>query len=194
MYCLRILTGVKGISNGYLRAWINAGTGYTEVTNGLTFYNVNAIVVPETTCYPNQFSVQVQNTNNNGWIGNIERSIDGGITWAPMVCADQCTVPGGSTFDIVVDGNNDATGHDGCKNGALCTLTMFAGEPVSVCVYHHDIVVLLSVLNRNLKDGNGATSVSMLHSFTLNTLILLLLFLLLLLFGVFITTLLNAYF
>ena len=135
-YCLRIQTGPIFPASGYLRVWIDSGNGYIEEINGnFYYYDYNSIVVAGTTCFSNQFSVQVQNTYFNGWVGSIERSIDGGNNWAPMVCADQCTVLGGSTSpDFIVDGNYDAWQFQGCVNGALCTLTMFAGVPVSVCI------------------------------------------------------------
>ena len=64
------------------------GSGYVEVQSG-TFHDIGSSVVEE--CYPDIVGVQVANSNNNAWGGKIETSIDGGASYSPMICKENCT-------------------------------------------------------------------------------------------------------
>jgi hypothetical protein len=67
-------------------------------------------------CYFTFVSLQVQNTNNDGWRGAISFSTDGGATYSSMVCVTGCGGIAVSTHDLVVDGNTNVD----CSNGRRC--------------------------------------------------------------------------
>eukprot|EP00984_Skeletonema_dohrnii_P024000 scaffold13112_cov78-Skeletonema_dohrnii-CCMP3373.AAC.1 len=62
------------------------------------------------------------NSNANAWAGSIETSVDGGVSYTPMVCKDSCTPVGDSTASIVVDGDGNGDRAVKCLNGDTCTL------------------------------------------------------------------------
>ena len=99
------------------------GSGYVEVTER-AFFSKGETVLEE--CYTGLIGVQVQNADIDGWVGSIEASVDGGITYSPMVCEDKCTPAGGATSFIFVDGDGDDNVYDSavveCLNGETCTL------------------------------------------------------------------------
>ncbi len=100
------------------------GNGYGEVT-GADRYEIGSTVVEA--CYPGLVGVQVKSPSWDGWGGSIETSVDGGITYSPMVCVDRCTPTsiGRATTSIAVDGNASNWGSDvRCLNGETCTLAL----------------------------------------------------------------------
>ena len=64
--------------------------------------------------------VRVHSPSTNAWVGAIEYSSDGGVTYLPFVCTD-CT-KGSSTARISVDGNSDVNAPTTCFGGAKCIL------------------------------------------------------------------------
>ena len=64
----------------------------------------------------------MKNSNANAWAGSIETSVDGGVSYTPMVCKDSCTPVGDSTASIVVDGDGNGNRAVKCLNGDTCTL------------------------------------------------------------------------
>ena len=130
--CLRVKTSTDssyGDAGGYLNVFVNTGdgNGYKEVTGASTDYYAIGSTVVNGVCYPGLLGVQVRGPSLNGWAGSIEASIDGGNTYAPMVCKDKCTPAGGITSTIAVDGNDDITDSTlpvTCLNGEICTLAL----------------------------------------------------------------------
>jgi hypothetical protein len=69
-------------------------------------------------CYFTFVSLQVQNTNKDGWAGDISFSTNGGATYSLMECVTGCGGSPVSTEDFAVDGN----GSRDCNNRRLCTI------------------------------------------------------------------------
>ena len=66
--------------------------------------------------------VRVRGPTRDGWVGAIEYSSDGGVTYAAFVCTD-CT-KGSSTAHIAVDGDSmNAAPPTTCFGGATCALS-----------------------------------------------------------------------
>jgi hypothetical protein len=118
-FCLKVTTGNNRIDDdqGYIKIWVDHGAGYQAAATSDDKYGFNSIVLDE--CYFTFVSLQVQNTNNDGWGGAISFSIDGGATYVSMECVTGC---GGSspvrTEYFSVDGNGERQ----CKDGKICTI------------------------------------------------------------------------
>ncbi len=130
---------VTTFSSGYLGVFVNSGdgSGYGKVnrrelfpfkkpSTSYPYYSKNSVVLEE--CYPELVGLKVRNTNTDGWAGSIETSVDGGITYAPMVCTDKCAPTGGATSLIAVDGDASSWSNSAikvrCLNGKYCTLAL----------------------------------------------------------------------
>uniref|UniRef100_A0A7S4V4Q2 Apple domain-containing protein n=1 Tax=Ditylum brightwellii TaxID=49249 RepID=A0A7S4V4Q2_9STRA len=120
--CLHITTGGVRYDDGYLDVFVNTGdgNGYVGVTQSGVKYALNSVVLEK--CYSGLVGLQVKNSNANAWAGSIETSVDGGLSYTPMVCKDNCTPVGDSTASIVVDGDANGDRAVKCLNGDTCTL------------------------------------------------------------------------
>jgi hypothetical protein len=120
-YCLRIQTGNGKHNDGTVNILVDSGSGLNSEASG-QFYNHNDVVLEK--CYSNDIeSVQVKNPTNNAWIGSIEYSSDGNVTYRAMSCTG-CTLCM-KTHQIVVDGNSDSGGlaEAQCLGGVECLIT-----------------------------------------------------------------------
>ena len=115
---LRITTGTFDANDGTLDVEVDDGSGYASVTKGV-FWGRGDVVLDAS--YPTLSGVRVRSPTNNGWIGAIEYSSDGGVTYVSFLCTD-CTA-GSDTARIAVDGNSTPRrGVATCLGGATCTL------------------------------------------------------------------------
>ena len=112
---MRITTTV---GDGTLDVEVDDGSGYASVTTGVSWAKGSTVL---DAWYHTLSGVRVRNPTTDGWVGAIEYSSDGGVTYAPFVCTD-CT-KGSSTALIAVDGDSSSAGHPTtCLGGATCTL------------------------------------------------------------------------
>ena len=84
---------------------VDDGSGYASVTTGQSWAKGSTVL---DTSYHTLSGVMVRNPTTDAWVGAIEYSSDGGVTYLPFVCTD-CT-KGSSTARISVDGNSDSIG------------------------------------------------------------------------------------
>merc|ERR1711957_541714 len=111
---LRITTTTNA---GTLDVEMDDGSGYASVTTGVHWAKGSTVLDAS---YHTLSGVRVRNPTNDGWVGAIEYSSDGGVTYSPFVCTD-CT-EGSSTALIAVDGDSDGDIPTTCFGGATCTL------------------------------------------------------------------------
>ena len=125
--CVFIATGTNPTDSGYLDVLVDVGNGYTMVTTPEILYEQGEVVLDE--CYANLVGVQVTNTNQNGWTGSIQSSLDDKASpYSAMKCLD-CTGPVDTAESIEVDGNGNGSGDTECLNGSsgnFCTLINIA--------------------------------------------------------------------
>ena len=123
---LRITTGTEADDPGTLDVAVNAGTGYSWVTQGDSFASGETVLEA---CYASPASVQIRSPSNDGWAGAVEY-LDAGA-YAPLECTSACS--GGaqtdsttSTARIFADGDDNLSdiAPATCANGATCTLTL----------------------------------------------------------------------
>jgi hypothetical protein len=101
--CLRVKTGGTQYDDGYLDVFVDTGdgNGYVEVTQSGVKHDQNSVVVEK--CYSGGLvGVQVMNSDANAWAGSIETSVDGGVSYTPMVCKDKCVPFGGSRATLKI--------------------------------------------------------------------------------------------
>eukprot|EP00964_Phaeocystis_antarctica_P099526 scaffold65379_cov71-Phaeocystis_antarctica.AAC.1 len=114
---LRITTGTSASDVGTLDVEVDDGSGYAWVSTGQAWALGSTVLDAS---YQTLSGVRVRNPTSDGWVGVIEYSSNGGISFAPFVCTD-CT-KGYSTAIIAVDGNSDGVATTTCLNGATCAL------------------------------------------------------------------------
>ena len=91
-----------------------------EVRNG--YFKKTSVVLDE--CYPDAPVVEIRNPTNDGWVGTIEYSRDGGLTYAPYRCPS-CNgrTADGAIFYVDGDSNMAHTwGGNQCLRGVRCQL------------------------------------------------------------------------
>ena len=115
---LRITTGTSISAGGTLDVEVDDGSGYAWVTTGQAWALGSTVLDAS---YHTLSGVRVRNPTGDGWVGAIEYSSDGGVTYAPFVCTD-CT-KGSSTANIAVDGDSDGpNAPTTCQDGTTCAL------------------------------------------------------------------------
>ena len=106
-------------SDGNVNVLVDSGEGYFPV-NFPKFYSKGDVVVDQ--CFDKLISVQINNKDDDGWIGSIELSTDRKASYFPFECAD-CT---GSTnsMPVLVDGNKEGCDYATtcCHDGRTCTM------------------------------------------------------------------------
>ena len=116
---LRITTGTSAAADGTLDVQVDDGSGYAWVTTGQNWAKGSTVL---DALYHTLSGVRVRGPTRDGWVGAIEYSSDGGVTYAPFVCTD-CT-KGSSTAHIAVDGDSmNAAPPTTCFGGATCALS-----------------------------------------------------------------------
>ena len=117
--CIRVTTS-NGVAceDGTLSVMVNGN----EVRGG-SFQSGEQV---HEQCFPAGATFQVWNPTNDGWIGRVELSHDGGCTYNVGVCTSGCDITGRSTSRMIVDGNADPcspdTGQSYCHNSTVCTV------------------------------------------------------------------------
>ena len=128
--CVRIVTSSGDAADGSLDVAVDEGSGYSWVTTGRAWAKGENVYAQ---CYAALTGVQLRNPSRNGWIGTVEYSRDGGVTYDSFLCAFGCTANPppcnkGDCFpgDMVVDGDRDGIdyGQTSCLDGATCTFSL----------------------------------------------------------------------
>ena len=115
--CLRIVTGTVWMLPGDLEVQVDQGTGGGSLVVATGEFAPGSTVLDA--CYPDVVGVTTRGLSNDGWVGSVFFSTDGGATYHPGHCSD-CTV-GSDTSSLVVDGNLDPREpRTHCSNGVLC--------------------------------------------------------------------------
>lgn len=104
-YCVRITTGNTKWDDGPLTVWVNSPT-QEATSGGSSKYSKGQVVLNRCYLRPVDY-LYVQNPTNNGWVGTIEYSTNGGSTYYPMNCIGCTGSTPKFTSNIVVDGNSD---------------------------------------------------------------------------------------
>ena len=129
------------VNGGTLDVEVDDGSGYAWITTGQTWVQGSTVLDAS---YHTLSGVRVRNPTSNAWVGAIEYSSDGGVSYAPFVCMD-CTT-GSSTARIAVDGDSNAGKYapTTCFGGATCalsppaTFTTFASLKTAVQAFNAD--------------------------------------------------------
>jgi len=121
--CLLVTTGSGTYSDGTVDIFINEEnrSGYVNANTPGKYYSHGDVVVD--LCFDDIPGVQIRNQGTDGWAGSIELSLDGGVSYFPMVCTD-CS--GTTDFSpINADGDPESANMMAttlCVDGSTCTL------------------------------------------------------------------------
>jgi len=123
--CLRIATGDGIDDSGHLRVMLEVGgsNGSVSVRAAEGFFNRSSTVLDK--CWGQVLSVRVQSSGLDSWLGSVEWSPDGRVSFGPMRCSE-CT-SGSSSRDMFVasTGQSRISGEHAqasCLNGRACEL------------------------------------------------------------------------
>ena len=136
--CLRVTTGNVASDEGTLEIIVNGEVVSSDNKNKL--HGRGEMVVDK--CFASLDKIEVRNPSNNGWIGSVSVSTDGGASYKPLADCPSCVAAGKSDRSgvIGVDGNGDMNAKIACINGATCELRVLPGLrilhgiPLSTCV------------------------------------------------------------
>jgi len=145
--CIKIVTCTttecgSSHSHGALILEVDIGNGFTQVYN--SYFDAGSTVLER--CFTSFFALRVAGPNNDGWVGRIHFSTDGGVNFFPMVCRD-CAGDDMFTSELWVDRDSSTTPITQCKNGKKCTIEV---NPLTLT----DVAGVRPVVIDCFSDGN----------------------------------------
>eukprot|EP00585_Thalassiosira_rotula_P007180 CAMPEP_0196161200 /NCGR_PEP_ID=MMETSP0910-20130528/47215_1 /TAXON_ID=49265 /ORGANISM="Thalassiosira rotula, Strain GSO102" /LENGTH=1412 /DNA_ID=CAMNT_0041426141 /DNA_START=120 /DNA_END=4358 /DNA_ORIENTATION=+ len=140
-FCVLVKTRGMAYSDGCMDVLIDSGNGYVPFSVPGAEHQKNDVVVDQ--CFSDLRSVQVFATTTNAWIGDIQVSTDGKLTYNALTC-DNCSGTTSSASPIFVDGDGGSVSGVStyCIDGKTCTLT-----------YRHPPCLLVQTSNIRYSDG-----------------------------------------
>jgi hypothetical protein len=134
-HCLKVQTANEldhEDSAGRMAIWVDHGAGLQAANTFEKFNNFGSIVLDQ--CYFTFVSLEVQSSNpDDGWLGSISYSSDGGATHASIVCASGCS--DAANLSALWIGGTDVGDAVGCDKGRTCSI-----EPRK-CPFHSIVSV-----------------------------------------------------
>jgi hypothetical protein len=124
--CLRIATGDGIDDSGHLRVMLEVGgkNGSVSVRAAEGFFNRSSTVLDK--CWGQVLSVRVQSSGPDSWLGSVEWSPDGRVSFGPMRCSE-CTSGSSISREMFVASNGESRisaeqAQASCLNGSACEL------------------------------------------------------------------------
>jgi len=122
--CLRIVTGEGIDDSGHLRVMveISGKNGSVSVQAAEGFFSRSSTVLD--TCWGQVLSVRVQSSGPDSWLGSVELSSDGRVSFGPMRCSE-CTPSSSRTIFVASTGESRTSGapaQAACLSGVACEL------------------------------------------------------------------------
>ena len=124
--CLLVQTGSAHVEDhGTLEVIVNGQIVSSGDKNKL--YKYDEVVVDK--CFASLDKIEVRNPSDDGWVGSISVSTDGGASYSPLLDCPSCVFAGNYVRSgvIGVDGNGDMHAMIACINGATCELFLPPG-------------------------------------------------------------------
>lgn len=129
--CLRIVTGEGIDDSGHLRVMVEVGgkNGSVSVQAAEGFFSRGSTVLDK--CWGQVLSVRVQSSGPDSWLGSVEWSPDGRVSFGPMKCSE-CTSGSSGEMFVASIGEPRISGERtqaSCLNGAACELLREEAPP-----------------------------------------------------------------